>query len=569
VDLVALLPRSDVAPAVQPNVSAAAHAMTLKSSLPPEDINGRSSTLGRGRDAYGDLLRDTRGLRREQQQARDTWFERLPWDRKADLLFELEVLLKGVACFANPRNHPGPPRRAPVVMQDFKEPLGVAREGAVQVVTLSRELLGDRDRAFVFQRYLETMLPEDTARTKLFRDSMSQNTPDEALFVLRHGLTNAVEVMDGLLRLPRVPFRLFYASLTGIQREIANNAYFNPLSALEFRPEFDRIQSRPVLSLIQFVPGEQAHRLVSLTFLSLFRMLRYLKLLESIVHEVGEGRKNPRRIYLVLAVLRSDARALSSYLRQRAGDLLAESFEADLLKVRASEIDIKHDALRAEGQRLINLRAVFEGVASTLRLEMRRTFEHDLPPPDSGAPIDEIRQRTLGAVANLRPALQNAIVFLARTLGARVDASGVFDERDARRISSERLRRDVWIFGHILRAFAAKATHTETQDDRWAGPPSLQFVREFLGYFRAMGYPLLRGSDYPRVDAFLEAMTTLSDAELLDPERLERAVEETSAFQQFLVELFENIGKRQELEGVPFDRRSAAYALKLYLGNGG
>jgi hypothetical protein len=84
-----------------------------------------------------------------------------------------------------------------------------------------------------------------------------------------------------------------------------------------------------------------------------------------------------------------------------------------------------------------------------------------------------------------------------------------------------------------------------------------------------MGYPLLRGSDYPRVDAFLEAMTTLSDAELLDPERLERAVEETSAFQQFLVELFENIGKRQELEGVPFDRRSAAYALKLYLGNGG
>jgi hypothetical protein len=368
--------------------------------------------------------------------------------------------------------------------------------------------------------------------------------------------------MDGLLRLPRVPYRLFYASLTGIQREIANNAYFNPLSALEFRPEFDRIASRPVLSLIQFVPGEQAHRLVSLSFLSLFRMLRYLKLLETIVREVGEGRKNPRRVYLVLAVLRSDARALSSYLRQRAGDLLAESFEADLMKVRASEIDSKHDTLRAEGQRLVNL-----GVASTLRLEMRRTFEHDLPPPDSGAPIDEVRQRTLAAVTNLRPALQNAIVFLARTLGARVDAGGVFDERDAKRMSSDRLRRDVWIFGHILRAFAAKATHTSTGDDRWAGPPSLDFVREFLGYFRAMGYPLLRGSDYPRVDAFLEAMNTLSEAELLDPERLERAVEETSAFQQFLVELFDNISKRSELEGVAFDRRSAAYALKLYLGS--
>ena len=34
----------------------------------------------------------------------------------------------------------------------------------------------------------------------------------------------------------------------------------------------------------------------------------------------------------------------------------------------------------------------------------------------------------------------------------------------------------------------------------------LQFVREFLSYFRAMGYPLLRASDYPRVDTFLQSL---------------------------------------------------------------
>src|SRR6185369_13491504 len=136
------------------------------------------------------------------------------------------------------------------------------------------------------------------------------------------------EVTNGLLRLSRLPYRLFYAHLATAMREIAQSAFFNPLSALEFRPEFDRIASAQVLELIQGVPGEQAHRLVALTFLSMFRMLRYLKLLEAIAADHTE-RRVAGRAYLVLSVLRSDARALSNFLRKRAGALLAESYERD------------------------------------------------------------------------------------------------------------------------------------------------------------------------------------------------------------------------------------------------
>jgi hypothetical protein len=94
----------------------------------------------------------------------------------------------------------------------------------------------------------------------------------------------------------------------------------------------------------------------------------------------------------------------------------------------------------------------------------------------------------------------------------------------------------------------------------------LAFVREFLSYFRAMGYPLLRTADYPRVDAFLDAMANVRDADLFDPGRLEVAVEEADRFHGFLTELFEAIARREELAGVPFDRRAAAEALRLYLG---
>lgn len=518
------------------------------------------------RDAYGDLLQDTRGLRREQQQARDAWFARLPSEKKDDLLFELEILLKGVACFANPRNQPGPLRRAPILVQDYHEALLLVRDGLARVVQLSRLLLGDRDRAFAFQRYLETVVPEDTARTRLVREGMVQNSPDEALFVLRHGMTNQIEIIDGLLRLPRVPFRIFYAICVAVQREIGANAYFNPLIVLEFRPEFDRITSRPILDLITQAPGEQAHRFVALSFLSLFRMLRYLRLLDAISRDLSDTRRLSGRAYLVFSVLRSDARALSSYLRRCTGAYLADSYEKDLLRVPAKELRARHDQLLADGYKLLSIRGALEAIAASLRLEMRRTFEHEIPPPEQSPSVDEMKTRISQASRNLSPAIQNAILFLARSLGVRLDENGVFDEKEARRLLSDRLRRDVWIFARILHAFVLKARYADPTEDRWAGAASFRFVQEFLSYFKAMGYPLLRGSDYPRFNEFLHTMSALSDTDLLDPARLDAAIEEADAFQAFLNDLFEQVSRREELAEIPFDRKAAAHALKLYLG---
>ena len=517
------------------------------------------------RNAYARLLRDTRGLRREQQQAREAWFARIASDKKEDTLFELEILLKGIACFANPRNHPGSGRRQSVVSHDFREHLHHTKDGMGRIVILTRMMLGDRDRAFVFHRYLETVLPEDMARTRLLNAAMAQETPDSSLVVLRHGFTNLIEVGTGLLRLSRVNFRLFYAHLATAMREIAQSAFFNPLSALEFRPEFDRISSTQVLELIQHVPGEEAHRLVALTFLSLFRMLRYLRLIDAIALDLSDKRV-AGRAHLVLAVLRSDARALSSYLRKRAGALLADSYERDLMKVPASEIAARHEELYAEGHRLVTIKGALTGLAASLRLELRRTFEHDLPAVDAGLPEHELRVRLRSATASLRPGLQNAIIFVARSLGVRLEEGSVFDDQAAKRSTGERLRRDVWMFAQIARAFASKARHADPSAERWGGVASFAFVREFLAYFRAMGYPLLRVGDYPRVDAFMAAMSALEEADLLDPLRLEAAVHECDAFYEFLTGLFDQISKRDELAGVVFDKQEAARSLRLYLG---
>src|SRR6478735_10286084 len=128
------------------------------------------------RDVYANLLRDTRGLRREQSTARDTWFASLPWDKKEDMLFELEMLLKGIACYGNQRNHPGTPQGKTAVAQDFHEHMRVLRDASHRVVALTKTLLGDRERAYTFARYLETVVPEDAARGKLVQEQLAQDT---------------------------------------------------------------------------------------------------------------------------------------------------------------------------------------------------------------------------------------------------------------------------------------------------------------------------------------------------------------------------------------------------------
>jgi hypothetical protein len=536
-------------------------------SLPPPATQRMSRRPPKG-DAYAELLSQTRGLERDQQQAREAWFRDLPSDKKEEQLFELEILLKGIACFSNPRNHAGPPRRAPVVAIDFGSHLAHWSDGVVRVVDLARHLLGPRDRAFVFQRYLETVLPEDTVRTRLVRDAMSQRTPEESLVVLRHAFSQTLEIARGARRLPHVPYRLFFALCAVAQREITQNAFFNPLSALEFRPEFDRITSREVLDLIATVQDENAHRLVALTFLSLFRMLRYVRLVDAIASKPGDDKLRLfGRAHLVAAVLRSDARALSGHLRKRTGSLLSESYEQSLLLTPAPKIKARFETLAAEGRRLAAIRMALEGIGARIRLEMRRTFEHDLPSPDAKTTQQEARSRFTSAMSELRPALENNVLFLGKALGTGLRGDGVWGSEAIKRETSERLRRDVWMFAQIVRAFGKKAEHANADDDRWSAANRFEFVKEFFAYFQALGYPLLRAADYPRLDAFMAAMNGLEDTDLLDPVRIERAVVESKAFHDFLIELFDAISKRDELRGVPFDRRQAAESLRLYLGD--
>ena len=513
------------------------------------------------RDVYANLLRDTRALRRDQSSLRDGWYASLAWEKKEDTLFELEMLLKGVTCFGNPRNHPGARRAASAVAHDYIEELRIVRDGITRINTLMRGLLGEKDKAYTFSRYLETVLPEDSARGRLLQEQLTQDTPEEALLVLRNAFGAFQDLADGLLKLGRVGHRL-YAALHGtVAREVGRNAYFNPLMALEFRPEFDRIQSGEVLEALHAVRSESAHRVVALTVLALFRALRYLELADRYAADASSA----RRAYVIFAVLRSDLRALTRYLSRSAGDVIADGLERELLSVHAVEIADRRPALEDEIRSLSTLRNALETVANGLRVDLRKVYAHDLPGPSDGVAGAELSPQIVIAAASLRASIHHSLSALCRVLAPGRPTPQLARDREARRAASERLRREVWMFMQILRAFIAKAQAGGGDHDRWVGAASFQFVRDFLSHFRAIGYQLVRSNDYERLDAFLAALGVLRDIDLLEAGHLEAAVDECRRFYTFLEELFTEIGNRKELAGVAFDRKDATETLKIYL----
>lgn len=515
------------------------------------------------RDAYANLLRDTRGMRRDHAGARERWYAQLPWEHKEESLFELEMLLKGFACFGNPRNHPGPPRRVPDVAHDFREELRIVRDALMQTSDQVRDLLGEKERAYVFSRYLETVLPEDRERTRLVHDQLAQDTPEAALMVLRSSFGGYLELADGLLRLNRIPHRLYGALQSTVTREIGRNAYFNPLVALEFRPEFDRIRAPEVLEALHAIESEATHRLVALTMLTLFRAIRYVSLVERYASQPATA----RRSYLILAVLRSDVRALTRFLFRQAAGIMADGLERELMEAGASDIKANQDLWARRAATLLSLRRTLENIANALRIEIRKTFERELPTP-SEAPADELLGPLLTqASASLKATLHSAVLDLCVELAPERALPELHSDGAGRRAASVRLRRDVWMFKQILRAFLAKADAAASGElDHWSSAASFVFVREFLNHFRAIGYQLVRRSDYERLDHFIAAIDTLRDADLLDEQRMHDAVDECRAFYAYLERLLAQISRREELRDLPFDKQTAADTLRVYLG---
>ncbi|MBL8603367.1 MAG: hypothetical protein JNK72_15690 [Myxococcales bacterium] len=554
----------------------------LSSLMPRPDVGSHSSSNRRLRDPYADLLRDTRNLRREQAQARDAWYAALPLERKEDTLFEFEMLLKGLVAWANPRNHPRIRPTLPPRDRNFRPHLLVAREGLARVISLITQLLGAQRHAVDFGRYLpvgfsdepltevppgaQSIPPPGPGGGVATVVSALPESPHESLVKLRHGLSAVAEIVDGLLHLERVPFRLFFATVSAVGREVSRVPLFDPLYVLEFRPEFDRIRVQEVLDAMQSIESDVAHRFVALGFLSQYRLARVASLWSL---AAAEGAAGTSRGYLFLATLRAEARALTFTLQTSVGGILGDAFERDCLRVTAHDIRARYDVLARETERLTQLRSALGAAAATLRAELRRACEREVVPCDWPTADNraELAQAMALAAAHLKAALQGNILHLVSVLKASVvDPEKVFAEKGAKALASEQLRRDAWMFSLVLRAFVTRAqAHRGTQSDAWSVGPAQGYVAQFLRYFQAFGQRVAFETRYPQLDRLRIALDDLRDADYLDTALLQSAVAECESLGGYLTEVTAKLSAAPELRARALDRFAAAETLVLYM----
>ena len=473
-------------------------------------------------DFFFELMRDSQRVRAVYLAERERWIRTLEISGREEILFELEMLLRGIDRFFNLRNLFG--EQPPATERDFRDELKAARDAIHRAVHLSRRLILQRqEQALLFRSFVEGSLADDRARARLGAELREQRTPEESLFLLRSGLIAHQGILDHLLRLDFAPQTLFLDVGRALQHELFVSRYFCPPAALEFRGEYDRVSSVRLLEALRSVGDEKKRRAFALALLAAFRSLRSLR------YVPAPPTPHTRRVLVILALVRSELLALIGYL------------EGDLPRLCATPEGVGH-AAQAGRAAATPIREALSQVAPILAAPLTDRKQ-----------LDDTRDRLVLAT-------KDAIGAIAFALDETLDRQALFEDENARFELSERLRRDLWVFREMCRATATRLEGP--QPAIGAAEP----LRKFATEFRDVGYQLLRHSDRELFDRFLDLLEGWSSRRGESSSlRAQRLRDDCRRFAEILDRAFEVVCKRAELAKRPIDEPAYRESLARHL----
>ncbi|MET0405133.1 MAG: hypothetical protein ABW123_22145 [Cystobacter sp.] len=466
-------------------------------------------------DFYEELVRASQGSQAGFLAERERWLRALPVEAREELLFEFEMLLRGVERYVHQQdNGVTDAQEQPLVTRDFREELKDIRATLSQAIRLARHLLDpDSDQKLQFRRYVETQLADDRGLRSRIEGERKQETPQESLFVLRQSFESLRNLIDHLLQLPVCGLSLFTDVGNLVLREIVLNRYFRPCRLTEFRLEYDRLRSARLLALLATVPTE-TRPLFTTAYLGLFRLLHCL----AYVSQDAQG-PIPRRVRVLLALVRSEALSLAGYLKNE-------------LAPRAGPKPLQAACLRAAR----DIARETERIARDILVE-----------------LDRDRAAAARASYAFTQLFQTQVVSLTEALSpGSMAGEAPFEQLVSATESAERLRRDLWVFSQLCRA----GENHLRNDNVPAAEAVISSIVAFLGYFQDGSYQLLRYVDYEAFDRFSALLTELPWPPE-GPAVRTRLIEDLRGFSLVLENTFAAVSRRAQLRGFNFDREEA------------
>lgn len=465
-------------------------------------------------DFFFELMRDSQRVRGVYLAERERWVRSLEISGREEILFELEMLLRGIDRFFNLRNLFG--EAQPPQDRDWREELKATRDAVHRSVHLAHKLIEQqKEQALLFRDFVKGTLSDDRVRAKMGAEMREQRTPEESLFLLRTGLVAHQGILDHLLRVDSAPQSLFLDVGRALQHELFVSRYFCPPAALEFRAEYDRIGSVLILEALRLLDDEKKRKAFALALLASFRALRSLRYVPS------PPVPHTRRVLVVLALVRSELQALIAYL------------ETDLPRIAPSG-----SAAAAGKAAAQKIRDVMAAVPPLLA-----------QPLTDRAQLDFQRDKLVEAT-------KECVGILANALDPAMGHYALFEDDAARTDQSERLRKDLWVFRELCR-FTASALE---QPD--ATPDAAEPLRRYATEFRDVGYQLLRHSDRELFDRFLDLLEGWSGRRGESTQiRMQRLRDDCHRFAEILDRALDLVSRRTELQKIPIDEAMYREAL--------
>ncbi len=486
-----------------------------------------------------DKLEHEKKADRELGKKRSLWLAELKLDGKEDKLFELEVLLKGLDRFFNLENLPFNSEDNPIRF-NFADELLIACQGFARITELSRRLLEASERNYYqFRYYIETELLGDLARGRIVEQSLSQRTPDESLMLTYTYFLSLKNLCVELSRLQQVQYPLFFHIGSLASRAIVQNRFFNPISGIEFRPEYDRVENLIVKRAVRELKDTRLRHYISVIILAFYRLLRYLESIKERSLNIDQLKQS----LIIFALINSEARHLIQHL----------------------ELELKPGLEKSRNPMALNFAELADSLAFQLGMELKKINHTELAGTTKQSLLDPLKASVENSKGILSNFLEQSLVQMIQLARPEIKGEEIFPNFVSKKEQSKKLRQDLAVFKSLMDRFEEI---TESTVEGAALDNFIKYLRLqklYIQYLEKSVIPFIRHGDLVEFRRYFAKIKSLNLSDLHRMDQLEEFKMQSKFFKIFLETTLSQINQRADLHAVPMDEERVSDRLKILL----
>jgi hypothetical protein len=344
-----------------------------------------------------------------------TWIRLIHSQGGIEDLFGLETWLKGIRSFLNVEHLPlAESEKEELLSRSYSSEIKIIHD-AVQICEIHACSILNMGQTEVFEsdKIIEKQLTKERIHDVHINRLLEQLTPIDSMSYLMDALNDLKISIDAFQHLLNPGYQIFLSLSRSYRRELKNCRYIHMLLSQKFRLQYDVIDNKSLSETLRSIQDEPVRHNLALALLSLFRFLKYLK----IVFLDMQQDRSLRHHLIIFSLLHEEMDNLSKFLKAR------------LIKGKKSSQSLK---------------GASELVAYTLKNESSRVISKELIYLSRETEPSNIYTRIETSYNLLLNCCQSSILSLVHAIEINFDAESMFPRRADRLLASERIRQVLW-----------------------------------------------------------------------------------------------------------------------------